>query len=217
MTSRASNVIVDPITALSFSLMNSTENRTMNRSRPYARLALVALAFVLACGEPTAPATPAAVAVAPVVRPDANLVDITNGILNLTNGLTTLIGDLLPCNVTTDQWNTANIGPEGGRLNVGPHSLVIPRGALRSRTQITAHAVRGNHVRVDFSPSGLQFSQPASLTLSYAACKVLGKPVEVVYLKSDTTVTEKEPSKDYREQKWVLGTIKHFSSYAVAY
>lgn len=216
MTPRASNVIVGPIPTLSFSHMNFTENRTMHRSRPYARLALVALAFVLACGEPTAPAAPAVVA-APVVRPDANLVDITNGILNLTNGLTTLIGDLLPCNVTTDQWNTANIGPDGGRLNVGPHSLVIPRGALRSRTQITAHAVRGNHVRVEFSPSGLQFSQPASLTLSYGACKVSGKPVEVVYLKSDTTVTEKEPSQDYPKQKWVVGTIKHFSSYAVAY
>ena len=114
------------------------------RKRPYARLTLVALAFLLACGEPTAPATPAAVVAAPVVRPDANLVDITNGILNVTNGITTLIGDLLPCNVTTDQWNTASIGPEGGRLNVGPHTLVIPRGALRSRTQITAHAVRGN-------------------------------------------------------------------------
>lgn len=188
----------------------------MNRSRPYARLALVALAFVLACGEPTAPAARAVVA-APVVRPVANLVDITNGILNLTNGLTTLIGDLLPCNVTTDQWNTANIGPEGGRLNVGPHSLVIPRGALHSRTQITAHAVRGKHVLVEFSPSGLQFSQPASLTLSYSACKVSGKPVEVVYLKSDTTVTEKEPSQDYPKSKWVVGTIKHFSSYAVAY
>lgn len=190
----------------------------MNRSRPYARLALVALAFVLACGEPTAPAKPAAVAAAPVVRPDGNLVDITNGILNLTNGLTTLVSDLLlPCNVTTEQWNTANIGPEGGRLDVGPHSLVIPRGALKSRTQITAHAVRGKHVLVEFSPSGLQFAQPSSLTLSYGACKVSGKPVQVVYLKSDTTVTEKEPSQDFPKQKWVVGTIKHFSSYAVAY
>jgi len=105
--------------------------------------------------DPTAPATPAAVVAARVVRPDANLVDITNGILNVTNGVTTLLGNLLPCNVSTDQWNTASIGPEGGRLNVGPHTLVIPRGALRSRTQITAHAVHGNNVRVEFSPSGM--------------------------------------------------------------
>lgn len=198
--------------------MTLTENLTMHaRKRPYARLTLVALAFLLACAEPTAPATPAAVIAAPVVRPDANLVDITNGILNVTNGITTLLGDLLPCNVSTDQWNTASIGPEGGRLNVGPHTLVIPRGALRSRTQITAHAVRGNNVRVEFSPTGLQFAQPAALTLSYGVCKAPGKPVQVVYLKSDDKITETEPSKDYPHYKYVQAAIKHFSSYAVAY
>ena len=95
--------------------------------RRFARLSLVALGFLLACGEPTAPVTPVAKPTAPAVMPNANLVDVFNGLLNVTNGVTTLIGDLLPCAVTTDQWNTANIGPNGGRLNVGPHSLVIPR------------------------------------------------------------------------------------------
>ena len=187
------------------------------RKRPYARLTLVALAFLLACGEPTAPATPAAVVAAPVVRPDATLVDITNGILNVTNGITTLVGNLLPCNVATDQWNTASIGPDGGRLNVGPHTLVIPRGALRSRTQITAHAVRGNTMRVEFSPSGLQFAQPVALTLSYGVCKAPGKPVQVVYLKTGDEITETEPSKDSPQDKSVVAAIRHFSSYAVAY
>ena len=143
--------------------------------------------------------------------------DITNGLLNVTNGVTTLIGDLLPCSVTTDQWNTANIGPNGGRLNVGPHSLVIPRGALSRQTQITAHAVRGNSVRVEFSPSGLQFATPATLTLSYGVCAPNGKPVQVVYLKDDQHISETEPSKDYRLEKSVEASIKHFSSYAVAY
>jgi hypothetical protein len=198
--------------------MNLTEKPTMHaRKLPHARLTLVALAFLLACGEPTAPATPAVVVAPPVVHPDANLIGITNGILNITNGVTTLLGDLLPCNVTTDQWNTANIGPDGGRVNIGPHSLVIPRGALRTRTQITAHAVRGNHVRVEFSPSGLQFAQPAELTLSYGACKAPGKSVQVVYLKTDDKITETEPSKDYPQYKYVQAAIKHFSSYAVAY
>lgn len=52
--------------------------------------------------------------------------------LNITNGVTTIVGQLLPCNVPTDQWNTASIGPRGGRLDIGPHTPVIPSGALRS-------------------------------------------------------------------------------------
>lgn len=119
--------------------------------------------------------------------------------------------------MTTEQWNTANIGPKGGRLNVGPHTLVIPPGVLRSQTQLSAHAVRGNHVRVEFSPSGLQFTQPATLTLNYSVCKPAGKSVQVVYLKNDDKITETEPSKDYPQYKRVEASIRHFSSYAVAY
>jgi hypothetical protein len=199
--------------------MTFTENPTMYAGkRRYARLSLVALGFLLACGEPTAPVAPVAKPTAPVVAPNANLIgNVVNGLLNVTNGVTTLIGDLLPCSVTTDQWNTASIGPNGGRLNVGPHSLVIPRGALSHQTQITAHAVRGNNVRVEFSPSGLQFSTPATLTLSYGVCSPKSNAVQVVYLKDDQHVTETEPSKDYRSKKYVDATIRHFSSYAVAY
>jgi hypothetical protein len=109
------------------------------------------------------------------------------------------------------------IGPNGGTLSVGPHSLVIPRGALRTRTRITAQTVRGYHARVEFSPTGLQFDVPATVTLSYANCTFSKAPVQVVYMQSDTTVTEREPSHDYRDQRWVSATIKHFSSYAVAY
>ncbi|HEV7706368.1 MAG TPA: hypothetical protein VGO46_18875 [Gemmatimonadaceae bacterium] len=198
--------------------MTFTENSTMYAGkRRFARLSLVALGFLLACGEPTAPVTPVAKPTAPAVAPNANLVDIFNGLLNVTNGVTTLVGDLLPCAVTTEQWNTASIGPKGGRLNVGPHSLVIPAGALQKQTQITAHAVRGAHVRVEFSPSGLQFSAPATLTMSYNACAPKNKPVQVVYLKDDEHVSETEPSKDHRLTKSVDASIKHFSSYAVAY
>jgi hypothetical protein len=198
--------------------MTPTENTTMHAGkRRFARLSLLALGFLLACGEPTAPVTPVAKPAAPVVLPNASLVDIANGLLNVTNGVTTFVGELLPCSVTTEQWNTANIGPNGGRLNVGPHSLVIPRGALTRQTQISARAVRGNQVRVEFSPSGLQFAQSATLTLSYGSCAPKGKPVQVVYLKDDQHITETEPSKDHRLDKSVDATIKHFSSYAVAY
>ena len=189
--------------------------------RSHTWLALATLGFLMACGEPTAPATPVVKVATAAPAPNANLIGITTGITNglfgITNGIGTLLGDLLPCNVTTEQWNTANIGPAGGRLNVGPHSLVIPRGALSKQTQITGHAVRGGKVSVEFSPSGLQFSAPATLTLSYGVCKAPGKPVKVVYMKTDDKITETEPSQDYPKSKWVEGQIRHFSSYAVAY
>ncbi|HXT48424.1 MAG TPA: hypothetical protein VN717_07265, partial [Gemmatimonadaceae bacterium] len=97
------------------------------------------------------------------------------------------------------------------------NSLVIPRGALRANTLITAKSVLGYHARAEFAPTGLQFAVPATVTLSYAQCTVPKGPVQVVYMPSDTTITETEPSVDYRSQLWVSASIKHFSSYAVAY
>jgi len=219
MTSEARDVIVVRIFSPNFPAMTFTEFPSMHTGkRRFARLSLVALGFLLACGDPTAPATPVAKPVAPVVLPDANLIGgLTNSLLNITNGLTTLVGSLLPCSITTDYYNTATIGPSGGRLNVGPHSLVIPAGALSKQTQISAHAVRGNNVLVQFYPSGLQFAAPTTLTLNYGACSPSNQALKVVYLKDDVNITEAEPSTDNRLNKYVTATIKHFSSYAVAY
>jgi hypothetical protein len=201
--------------------MNHTENAPMYApKRSHAWLALAALGFLMACGEPTAPATPAVKSAPAVQAPNASLssviTGVTNGLFTVTNGVGTLLGDLLPCVVTTEQWNTATIGPAGGKLDVGPHTLVIPRGALSKQTQITGHAVRGTKVSVEFEPSGLQFAQPTTLRMSYGVCKVPGKPVKVVYMQGDK-ITETEPSQDYPKSKWVEGQIRHFSSYAVAY
>jgi hypothetical protein len=191
-----------------------------DRKRSHTWLALATLGFLIACSEPTAPAASAGKVATPVQSPNASLIGITTGITNglftVTNGIGTLVGNLLPCNVTTEQSNTASIGPAGGRLDVGPHSLVIPRGALSRQTWITGHAVRGNKVSVEFEPSGLQFAAPATLSLSYGVCKAPGKTVKVVYLQSDK-IMETEPSRDYPKDKWVEGQIRHFSSYAVAY
>ena len=64
--------------------MTPTENTTMHAGkRRFARLSLIALGFLLACGETTAPVAPVAKPAAPVVLPDLNLVDIANGLLNV--------------------------------------------------------------------------------------------------------------------------------------
>lgn len=184
--------------------------RSPVRFRPI--FALVALGLALGCSEAGAPTSPKT---AP--PPDASLIDVVHGLLGVTKGVTDLLGDLLVCTLQPENQNSATIGPNGGTINFGPHSLVVPKGALKVPTRITADAVRGYHSRVEFSPSGLQFAQPATLTLSYAQCAPPKGAVQVVYMKSDTTITETEPSHDYRDKRWVSATIKHFSSYAVAY
>lgn len=167
--------------------------RPLARFRPL--LALAALGLVLGCGDAAAPTSPKP-APQPAPQPDASLI---------------------VCTLQPEQRSSATIGPNGGTLSFGPHSLVIPKGALRAPTRITADAVRGYHARVEFSPSGLQFDVPATVTLSYAKCAVSKAPVQVVYMQSDTTVTETEPSHDDRDERSVSARIKHFSSYAVAY
>lgn len=185
--------------------------RSLARFRP--QLVLVALGLVLGCSDAGTPMSPK-----PAPTPDPSLIGIVQGLLGTTTKIvTTLVDNLLVCTLQVNQQNSAVIGPNGGKLSVGQHSLVIPKGALYTNTLITGQAIQGYHARVEFYPTGLQFAVPATVTLSYAKCSVPKGPVSVVYMKSDTTITETEPSVDYRDQLWVTAPIKHFSSYAVAY
>jgi hypothetical protein len=184
--------------------------RSLARFRP--QLVLVALSLVLGCSDAGTPMSPK-----PAPTPDPSLIGVVQGLLGVTKIVTNLVDNLLVCTLQLPQQNSATIGPNGGKLSFGPHSLVIPKGALHAKTRITAQAIRGYHARVEFQPTGLQFDVPATVTLSYAQCAVPKGAVQVVYMQSDTTVTEREPSHDYRDQRWVSASIKHFSSYAVAY
>lgn len=185
--------------------------RSLARFRP--QLFLVALGLVLGCSDAGTPMSPK-----PAPTPDPSLIGgLVQTVFGVTKIVTNLVDNLLVCTLQPVQQNSATIGPNGGKISFGRHSLVIPKGALHANTRITAKSVLGYHARAEFSPSGLQFAVPATVTLSYAQCSVPKGAVKVVYMKSDTTVTETEPSQDFRSQRWVTASIKHFSSYAVAY
>lgn len=62
------------------------------------------------------------------------------------------------------------VGPEGGQLQVGPHTVRIPRGALTQHYVITAELPVSEAVSVRLSPHGLRFVQMPVLTLSHAHC-----------------------------------------------
>ena len=120
------------------------------------------------------------------------------------------------CKLQKEEWKTEQIGTRGGRVTVGGVSLLVPAGALSRTVAITAHTLPKTSASVQFLPEGLQFAVPATLTMNYTKCDTPLLGVTVVYVKADT-ITEVEPSNNHPLLKFVSASIKHFSSYAIAY
>jgi hypothetical protein len=178
----------------------------MKSPRPRS-LALLgaAAAFALSCTEPT-----------PLGVPERDLIGLT--------GVTATVQvppnlNLLACTPLAADSMTATVGPAGGTLQAGPHTLVIPPDALDRTVTITMVAPSDTVNRVQFQPAGLQFQQPASLTLSYANCNVLGiaLPRQIVYTTDSLVILEVEKSADDALSATVTSPLKHFSDYAVAW
>ena len=127
---------------------------------------------------------------------------------------------LLNCSPLPYSSSSALIGPNGGTLVVGPHVLVVAPNALSQAITITGEVVPGNVNSVRFSPEGLHFNgSGTTLTLSYSNCSGLGMllPKKVAYTSELLSILEILNSLDLSGQKKVVGTLKHFSRYAVAY
>jgi hypothetical protein len=114
---------------------------------------------------------------------------------------------------------TQTIGPDGGTIRVGPHSLVIPAGALASPTVITAVVVSGPVTAARFEPQGLQFQQTAYLTMSYAQCNLLGSlaPKQIAYTTDALDILYYLVSVDDLVAEQVTAELHHFSEYAIAW
>ena len=111
------------------------------------------------------------------------------------------------------------IGPAGGTITVGPHSFMVPPGALDSAVTITAFAPSAANNVVVFQPTGLTFSTPATLTLSYANCGPLARilPTRVAYVDNLLNILSYLPSIGSGLSQTVTGQVQHFSDYAVAW
>ncbi len=111
------------------------------------------------------------------------------------------------------------VGPEGGKLQMGPHTLDIPAGALSETVVITATSSGSKGNAVTFGPEGLRFKTFARLTLSTANCSGLGpfRLPFVVYTDDLLNILEREPSIPNLHAKRTTGLITHFSRYAIAY
>ncbi len=113
---------------------------------------------------------------------------------------------------------TETIGPAGGTLAVGADTLVVPPGALAAPTVITGVTPSDTVDLVQFQPQGLQFQQPASLTMGYGNCNLLGGllPKQVAYVSDQLQILDLLPSLDAL-QGTVTAKVLHFSGYAVAW
>lgn len=127
------------------------------------------------------------------------------------------ITDLLTCRALPYASTTRTIGRDGGVIVVGQYSLKIPAGALKNNVQIRAEQVSGRVNSVRFSPEGLKFATPATLTMGYRNCTLVLLPKRIVYTSELLKVLDILRTRDLFGDKSVTAPIDHFSRYAVAY
>jgi hypothetical protein len=144
---------------------------------------------------------------------DGLIGDVLHGAVGTVLGVT----DLLVCKAQPYDVTRKTIGPDGGRIDVGSHTLVIPRGALSRKTTITAEQINGKTNSLRFSPEGLRFEKPAALTMSYKNCLVVLVSKHIVYTDEKLNILEVLRSLDLFSKKTVTAPIDHFSRYAVAF
>jgi len=140
---------------------------------------------------------------------------LVGGFVNTVNSV------LLTCRPLPYASDAKSVGSAGGTLRIGPHTLVIPPGALSQNTVITAQAPSSKYAQVTFSPHGLQFNDRIKpvLTLSYSHCTGLLSIIKpkIVYVDNNLKILETLLSLNLSFDKSVSAPLSHFSSYMVAY
>jgi hypothetical protein len=200
------------------------------RIRSFTALGLaLLLAVPVGCGPDAGPTAPE-----PVAAPQASLVGSLLGtvtgtvdgvvstvgsVVETTTGVVTGLLGFVSCDIDDSDYESQWIGPWGGTLRVGEHVLVVPAGALKQWTRITAYAPAGRYAEVQFGPHGLKFERPVTLAISYEDCRPVGtegRTPTIVFTDDARTILEVlQTNQDYRNQR-VVGQTDHFSSYILA-
>ena len=141
-----------------------------------------------------------------------------DGLTSTVVGTLGSVTDLLLCSSQPYAVTTQSIGPNGGVIRVGSHTLQIPGNAVKGTVWITAEQVSGKTNSVRFSPEGLRFEKPATLTMTYDNCALVLLQKKIVYTDEKLKILEVlQASLDLFKSKSVTAPIDHFSRYAVAY
>lgn len=178
------------------------------------RLSIVVVTAALSAGlgcvasdatSPTRLATPARSADKPAAPPGS-----VGAPHIITNG-----SGLQGCTPREPQYGTATIGPNGGELDVGPHRLIIPPGALQETVEISGTALEDSSTpTIDLEPHGLQFKKPAGLILDASNCTDVP---DIVYINEIGVVSDPIPAVYSNWWHTIAAPINHFSGYAVAF
>jgi hypothetical protein len=111
---------------------------------------------------------------------------------------------------------SAIIGPNGGSLRLGPHSLVVPAGAVREPITFSLTVASRTSIALDCGPSPFRFDVPVTLTLSYAGTSFTSAAnpsnIEILYMAADGSLEEIPGTVDVRGAS-VTAQVSHFSRY----
>lgn len=109
------------------------------------------------------------------------------------------------------------IGRRGGTIDFGIGSLVVPPGALRHPTRISA-TVNGEDLAVEFEPHGLRFRRghEATLTFDLRDIRLENDHPEIEYVDTSNTILESLPTTIYSAAHLASTQIAHFSIYVMA-
>jgi hypothetical protein len=148
---------------------------------------------------------------------------VVGGVVNTTGELVEGVTGLLlnTCTPLQPAFAAKVIGPEGGVLQMGPHTLTIPPGAVSQPMLITGYVPSSSVAMVNLQPHGLQFpqAQRPTLTLSYRNCSTPASfQPAVAYVDDELNIVQwpslsAPPAKDGTVSAW----LNHFSGYVVAY
>ena len=187
----------------------------MVRTRPYATALVIVSAALWACGgddssQPLAPSSSAA-----TTTVHAAPVPVNKDLIG------SLLGSNSPPNFFVCQGNggpykgSGTVGVLGGRIQIGPHSLVVPPLAVFKPVTITATTIPGDTIGVVFGPQGQQFLLPPTLSLDYSHCQNKPTAPLTIDLLDNLlgTILDLLPSLDGGKGK-VTAPIWHFSVYA---
>jgi hypothetical protein len=189
----------------------------MSVTRRFAPIFALAFAAVMlaSCADDHAPTGPSA-PVAPVQPNPALLGDLVDGVTGTLGSVVNSLG-LVSCNVRTTYSASADIGPAGGLLRVGPHLLSVPPKALKERVRISAVAPKGEYVQIKFEPEGLKFDRPTLLTMSYRDCSLLSPlRLKIVYVNDQLQILEVLPTLVSVLTRTANAPVDHFSRYMLA-
>lgn len=153
--------------------------------------------------------------------PSSSPTPVTGRLLSGNGLLGTGLGEgLLTCTPLPASRVEQTVGPEGGVVQIGPHTLMVPAGALTSPVTIAAEISPDSVNSIRFAPEGLTFgSHPARLTMSYANCSLLGQlaPKRIVYTTDLLQILQWLLSLDDPLHQRVSADVQHFSRYAIAW